>query len=891
MGRTTTVSKGAEQTEVRVSKDVLVTDKTTPTRKLDFGHETGAFSDAFLEQKSWEKDIKEFLASHSCELLHHDPLVDLKLDKSQDGSGGKSQDDMPLKTLSALGGLVSSADVQQGTLLEANNGGCSNNNNNNNKTPNQCNDSILLGKPQSVMSSSGIMLEEEEEEEQVLIGRDVVYPSSQNIILPQSEGVSPLLAREVSTPLFFSTQDGHSPGNQQSFPPTTDSVPPLTLQEMMQRRNANIVSTCNSNGQTQMITEAFVNAGGNVFSGAIENKSTKNTLLAPAESNNTPLNTPLHDVKRNGMRSCKAWVDEEKRKATFANRSIPQPAERCNESEVEEDAPFFQTLSFIRLPSVQKGTSSGRSNKRPYYTVGMRVEGRCGARWFAATVAEEEKNGYVRLRWDDDGSLLHLKVKEVRLPQNNKRVDAECFKKPPCMSPVMTASQLVDIMNNETPLRPGARQARKEASNQEVDNVMIDASVLSLYVTSAAQNYSTKTQLNLDRLIKHGALVVLDSPLGLDKCQLAEEKQESQRVSFFIITEDDARENGGIIISMAHAMGISAVSVEWLGRLEIDDTKQCQRLSLPTPEELVGQGSDSLVRWRRLSKDERLLSNKRIYLKDYDTDIALLLTLCGGTVTQEAELDPVLPPHYVYAAAGMHGELPANFASVALIEKSWLFSRIYDFFHALPKPQQDIDKSAAAHKRNFVDFISGTKRRREEGEAKKRKKLEDGKEDTLRATGVMSSPLLIAGCDERERVGAGAGFDLPEVLVGEDYYFRLAQLGNNTNEAAMVKLGRVINIKDNGLVLMRLYEVKYMLMRHNPWTGSIENQTSVYLGPHTAQVSVKDLIFGIPVYVIEASQMRHVYTLESPPRDYTLNGGGGGGGGGEGNYNEGNNGS
>jgi hypothetical protein len=48
--------------------------------------------------------------------------------------------------------------------------------------------------------------------------------------------------------------------------------------------------------------------------------------------------------------------------------------------------------------------------------VGTRVEGRWGRQWFPATVSEAPRNGFVQIQWAEDASLLHVRLREVRLP-------------------------------------------------------------------------------------------------------------------------------------------------------------------------------------------------------------------------------------------------------------------------------------------------------------------------------------------------------------------------------------------------------------------------------------------------------------------------------------------
>ncbi|TPP45699.1 hypothetical protein CGC21_35450 [Leishmania donovani] len=47
--------------------------------------------------------------------------------------------------------------------------------------------------------------------------------------------------------------------------------------------------------------------------------------------------------------------------------------------------------------------------------VGTQVEGRWGRQWFPAVISEAPRNGFVQVEWEEDGSRLHLRLREVRL--------------------------------------------------------------------------------------------------------------------------------------------------------------------------------------------------------------------------------------------------------------------------------------------------------------------------------------------------------------------------------------------------------------------------------------------------------------------------------------------
>ncbi|KAG5472357.1 hypothetical protein LSCM1_03756 [Leishmania martiniquensis] len=47
--------------------------------------------------------------------------------------------------------------------------------------------------------------------------------------------------------------------------------------------------------------------------------------------------------------------------------------------------------------------------------VGTRVEGRWGREWFPAVIRKAPRNGFVQIEWEEDGSQLHVRLREVRL--------------------------------------------------------------------------------------------------------------------------------------------------------------------------------------------------------------------------------------------------------------------------------------------------------------------------------------------------------------------------------------------------------------------------------------------------------------------------------------------
>lgn len=64
---------------------------------------------------------------------------------------------------------------------------------------------------------------------------------------------------------------------------------------------------------------------------------------------------------------------------------------------------------------------------------------------------------------------------------------------------------------------------------------------------------------------------------------------------------------------------------------------------------------------------------------------------------------------------------------------------------------------------------------------------------------------------------------------------------------------------------MRTYETSQVTLRHNPVNNELESQTRVYLSNKQITIPVSCLLFGTPVYVIDAAMMKHVYILDESP--------------------------
>ncbi|KEG12314.1 hypothetical protein DQ04_01811090 [Trypanosoma grayi] len=833
---------------------------TTPTRKLEFGNGSGVTNNGST-LRVWEKDIAVFLASKPGPSLVADPLCQLRLGDREELNEHRKPAGTDSVTSSTPVPARSQLEAQRETTRQGC-GGKGDRMSYHNGSPST--------KKMHNPSPSGATVDDEEE--RVIIGGEVPNSVADHFYRHRLMANSPARERVSLTPRLIPTPDGPMCRAQMASQYTADIAPTLAVQDLSPSRDAGgipqYIWTYESQRDAAAVTSvaAAVARMNGALPETIDDGCLKETPTVLSQS--LPLTAPvLGDSIDKVSRPSQAddvqqYIEEEgEEKEALV---IPPPLSLASstgeaDDDDDDDAPFFHRVTSVRARLASRAGSSTATSK-PHYRVGMRVEGQWGRGWFGAVVTEEEKNGFVQIRWDQDGSMLHLKVKEVRQPRGKVSNDSKSTEDKPAVPPLMRATQLVELMDNETPVRLPSVENERKLGDADGD-IWVSPSILTLYLAQDEKNYSADSSRVLNVLVERGAVVVMVSPSHLEF--LGEDgalawRQQMQRMFFFVLSEDAVGEGYEMGITLAHAMGVSAVSVKWLQRLASSIGEECQRVCIPKPQELLGQGSDTDVRWRPLSRDERFLGRKIVYLAGEDTDIEFLIVACGGAVKHQASANGAPSPHYVYVAPGRRAQIPPTAMSVALLEKSWLIHRIHEFFLALP-PSQLVQESCgnAPSSPLLAGLTAGAKRVRQQQEEEEE---DDDDEELIGA----QSPTRRTNCGVN-RTPTPPG-DALEVVKGEDYYFRVAPVGRS-NEAPEVALGRVVSLgDDSNRVMMRLYEVKHTVLRQNPCTGGLESHTTVYLGTRTANVSVEDLIFTIPVYVVDASQMRHVYTLESPPR-------------------------
>lgn len=117
----------------------------------------------------------------------------------------------------------------------------------------------------------------------------------------------------------------------------------------------------------------------------------KLTPLAPRSPPRGPVPKAPHTAKEQRVRS----------------RSPVDPLRSSLEQDVPRSAPPILDAAAAKRLKVEK--------VEPFsFRAGMRVEVRWCRTWLPATIVEDQRGTYVAVRWESDGSEMHVKVKEVR---------------------------------------------------------------------------------------------------------------------------------------------------------------------------------------------------------------------------------------------------------------------------------------------------------------------------------------------------------------------------------------------------------------------------------------------------------------------------------------------
>ncbi|ESL09808.1 hypothetical protein TRSC58_02467 [Trypanosoma rangeli SC58] len=644
-----------------VPEGVGSSDKVTPTRRLEFGKELAGVESA-VSRGALEKDVTAFVPMSRIAVTR-DPLLELKLDDSQEGVERRERGGVSSVTPSLTAGNPVEVLQQTSQLQEDFNA----------EERHHCMGDYSESKPLLYSFPRATL---EEDEEQVVSIRGVIYPNTDMFNLQNSKQSLTRMERDLSSPRLIPTPESHVLGLQGVSQATTDCAPTLVVQECSPCQGGNTVCLRSWNAHEQQDVGVVVDFTGYTFSEDNDEGCGRGASLPDVSAE-----CLLALCSQDNAMGRKEMGEGKKEYSSHLPSVLP---ERRNGRGVEEDAPLFHRVTAVRRQAAE-GSLSTIDPARPQYTEGMRVEGRWGCQWFGAVITEEEKNGYVQIRWDGDSSLLHVKLREIRLPREKGKKDGKKRWNFLKSNSVMTATQLVELMENET--------SHKLSSKAELGLTSLDKdewvgpSFFSLYLTPAVHSRLAGKCSVLTKLKERGILVV-ESPLQLERGLLTSstgQRRAGQCASFFVVADEDVEKNDGIIVTLAHAMGLSAISLKWLEELETSVAEGCQHVRVPKPKDLIGQGSDACVRWRLLSpKEERFLSKKRIYLTGDDADATFFLQVCGGTVTLQPPKDGDPLPHYVYVAPGKRAHITPSMSSVALLEKPWLVHRIHEFFLHFP---------------------------------------------------------------------------------------------------------------------------------------------------------------------------------------------------------------
>nr|CCD15800.1 unnamed protein product [Trypanosoma congolense IL3000] len=529
------------------------------------------------------------------------------------------------------------------------------------------------------------------------------------------------------------------------------------------------------------------------------------------------------------------------------------------------------------------------SSSASCFTVGMPVEVHMDALWHSATVIESEKDGHVVVNVCEDETVLRLPVGMVRrasLMDSDGTESAHYFVE----EPIIRHPNVVDICatagsGNKPVCSQGVTlNARCGYTQDNEIGGWVHPSTLVIFVEPRAnESLSCGSRLVLESLVK----------LGLTVVQCLEELESSRSAAdsglqgkggqyctrhysgvYFVVvsvSENSAKEEAYNVVA-AHAMGISAVSVQWLERLYSDGAWNQRRVGLPLRDELVGQGSCDILRYHLLRREQRVFTSNVVYVPECEHEIELLIELCGAVVThtlpQHDEVDVV--GHFAYVNVIGQFQETGEFHSFQQVDRPWLFHRIHEFFAELPPTRGE---QSACNCDNVTDYNAlSNKHRRDEtwgrgafDECYLRPDLTDSSAAHVRSELYPLRPTC-------------ATDEMNEIRVGDDYYFCIPSKSpsdNRNSETRSVGIGRVLEVTNDKSghrsVTMRIYQSKETERSQGEHDNrNLNSHQRIYMGTQSVVVKESDLVFDTPVYVLKASEMAHLFIVESPPRDAEL---------------------
>lgn len=363
----------------------------------------------------------------------------------------------------------------------------------------------------------------------------------------------------------------------------------------------------------------------------------------------------------------------------------------------------------------RRSTPPRPSASAPPFQAGVRVLARWGRCWYPATTMEAERNGYVQIKWDNDGGCLHLKVKELRIHPSVSALEGCQEPRGSCAAGgniVLTGTQLVALMNVEdelentrlSPKEEGSRLRNTGVSNLQPINAPPDTVVVDtkpkgdvspgstqpaatsaqllpaagdvrnmiVYVSAALQVSEEAHQASLLYLQECGATVIEGDVIALITVLYGKGRETvPQRCFLIFLIPERARcsptsSMGGAIAlaSYAHALGVTPLRLDWLGAVTPGTQPPWGRSDFT---DYTSSPHDTLHLTPFASK-ERFLSNKRIvsllrHTIAADDPVRQLVEMAGGSLVPQAAFAETAHPDFLYVPAGHTARLNSRGAS------------------------------------------------------------------------------------------------------------------------------------------------------------------------------------------------------------------------------------
>ena len=567
-------------------------------------------------------------------------------------------------------------------------------------------------------------------------------------------------------------------------------------------------------------------------------------------------------------------------------------------AESEEDAPVFKPIP----PVVEAPRGSGAQGEGVFghlFSVGDRVEAKWGASWYAATVLSIEK-GFVEIKWESDGSTMHLKHRMVRLPRITPDRASRKGRTPPVKAAsesakksVITPTQLVFMMNQssdgvgaeskgqramnlaedqqkqqgrhgkgrvdlvratDTPMkqlsssrhspcshRKRHRHEADAAPQQQSDGPFRDYFIF-LACEDTAQIQECKAQ------VVGGGARLIGSVEDL-ACILLHPNEISDQQLAVIVSSDDSADTQHIV-SLCNAAGLAPLTIEWL-RLSATLRAPAKASSFVlAPYSISHEGS-----LRPQPQNKRFLYGKTVMLTAHHAELASLLKVAGAAVVTSFEQSST-HPDFICTVPGKASSLLKDPRCSALVQLDlpWLYNELRK--HAasctssadhlqIVRGAEELPKRSSIHLNSHALGLI-TKEQPQRIFSLERDPVADHADDSFR-TQMEGSPAKAT------------------ISLGDDFYFKVPVNSSNVGTEQEILIGRVAAIFSNDSIAMQLYRVCNTTAVQNRLTGSTRRINSLALTMETMAVSPSCLDFDTPLYVIEPEIADHVYWMDSTP--------------------------